>query len=398
VARADGRVGGPLTNAAVLAGAFLFNLGQGVLRPTMPLYLQTVFAANYRMVTWIPTVFGAGKWIANMPTGYLQDRIGRRALMACGLSLIAACDVASAMAGTYITFLALRALAGAGWAMFATVATTLMVARPTAQRRGRAVSILMMSETSGLLAGSAAGGWLYRDLGVTSPLLFEAGCMLVAALAVSGPASSSSAAPTIAREPADRRVLREVLRTPGVALMSVTTGVLVAIQTGVLVFLYPLYLVNRAGLGPGAVGVFVSLTVLGRLLTLWLGGGASDRWGRLRVLTPGLIVYAVLLATVTVVTDTLWLAVWSAGIGAASGFVAALPTALVGDRVSAAQQGVAVGWLRTMADSGQIVGPLVMGALADAVDLSASFVVAAALLAVVAWQCGRAARVEAGKT
>jgi hypothetical protein len=31
----------------VLAAALLFNLGQDVLRPILPLYLQHVFAANY---------------------------------------------------------------------------------------------------------------------------------------------------------------------------------------------------------------------------------------------------------------------------------------------------------------------------------------------------------------
>jgi hypothetical protein len=70
--------------AAVLAAAFLFNLGQGVLRPAMPLYLQRTFSANYRMVTLIPVVFGAGKWIANLPTGYLLNRLGRP-LMVGGL-------------------------------------------------------------------------------------------------------------------------------------------------------------------------------------------------------------------------------------------------------------------------------------------------------------------------
>jgi DHA1 family multidrug resistance protein-like MFS transporter len=384
----------PLTHAAVLVGAFLFNLGQGVLRPTMPLYLQTVFAANYRMVTWIPTVFGAGKWIANLPTGYLEARLGRRPLMAAGLTLIACCDVASVVAPTYLAFLGLRALAGVGWAMFATVATTTMVAGPAARRRGRAVSVLLMSETSGLLAGSAAGGWLYRDLGATSPLLFEAGCMLVAALAVTGAPSPPISGAAGSRALPDRGMLGEILRTPGVVLMSLTNALLVAIQTGVLVFLYPLYLVNRAGMGPGTVGVLISLTVLGRLLTLWFGGGASDRWGRLRVLVPGLLAYAALLATVTSVTHPVWLGLWSVAIGAASGFVAALPTALVGDRVQGPHQGVAIGWLRTMADSGQIVGPLVMGALADAVDLSAPFVAAAALLVIAAWHCHRAARVE----
>jgi MFS family permease len=302
----------------------------------MPLYLQTVFAANYRMVTWIPTVFGAGKWIASLPAGALQDRLGRRALMAGGLALIAACDVASVAAPTYVAFLALRALAGAGWAMFATVATTAMVDRPAAERRGRAVSVLMMSETSGLLAGSAAGGWLYRDLGVTSPLFFEAGCMLVAALAITRRAAAPRAAAPGAPE---RGALGAVVRRPGVLAMSVTNALLVGIQTGVLVFLYPLYLANRAGVGPGGVGLLISLTVLGRLLALWLGGSASDRWGRLRMLRPGLLVYAAALATVTRVTDPALLAAWSVAIGAASGFVAPLPTALVGDRVPASERG-----------------------------------------------------------
>jgi len=55
-------------------------------------------------------------------------------------------------------------------------------------------------------------------------------------------------------------------------------------------------------------------------------------------------------------------------------------------------QAVAVGWLRTMTDTGQIVGPLAMGALADAVDLSSPFYLGAALLIVTAWRCWSHAR------
>jgi predicted MFS family arabinose efflux permease len=156
--------GRPTVPVAVLAAAFLFNLGQGVLRPSMPLYLERTFAANYRMVTLIPVVFGAGKWIANLPTGYFLSRLGR-SLMIGGLVLIALVDIVSVKASRYDAFLGLRALGGIGWAMFATVATTAMVSAPEAQRRGRAISLLLTSETSGLLLGSAAGGWLYQGMG-----------------------------------------------------------------------------------------------------------------------------------------------------------------------------------------------------------------------------------------
>jgi Major Facilitator Superfamily len=145
----------PLT---VLAGAFLFNLGQGVLRPTLPLYLQQVFSANYRMVTLIPVVFGAGKWVANLPAGYLQDRLGRRRVMAGGLILIAVCDVASAMSWTYGVFLSLRALAGLGWAAFSTVATTTMVDRPGSHRHRELPAHAGTLEPGDRLGGGVRGG------------------------------------------------------------------------------------------------------------------------------------------------------------------------------------------------------------------------------------------------
>jgi MFS family permease len=367
--------------AAVLAAAFLFNLGQGVLRPSLPLYLQRSFSANYRMVTLIPVVFGAGKWLASLPTGYLLDRLGRL-LMIWGLLLVALIDLASIMTPSYGVFLGLRGLGGVGWAMFATVATTAMVSLPAAERRGRAVSWLLMSETSGLLLGSAAGGWLYQGLGAGSPFVFEAGCMVVAAVAVARWASRPLDPQAGPRRSGDRRLLMAVLRTPGV-----TNAVLTAIQTGVLVFLFPLYLVNRAGVGPEIAGFFISLSVRGRLLALWLGGGLSDRWGRMRVLVPGLLGYAALLGSVTFLVNPVALGFWSLALGTAAGVVAAIPTAVVGDRVPPPLQGVAIGCLRTMTDSGQILGPLVMGALADGLDLSAPFLCGAALLAAVAWRC-----------
>ena len=111
----------------------------------------------------------------------------------------------------------------------------------------------------------------------------------------------------------------------------------------------------------------------------------------MRVLVPGLLVYAVLLAGTSRLTHPVVLGVCSFAIGAAAGFVAAIPTALTSDQVEPSLQGIAIGWLRTMSDGGQIVGPLVMGALADALDLSAPFLLGAALLAGTAWQCRRQA-------
>jgi MFS family permease len=372
----------------VLVAAFMFNLGQGVLRPSLPLYLQQFFGANYRMVTVIPTVFGVGKWIANLPTGYLLDRLGRRPLMITGLAVIAASDIASALTSAYGVFLGIRGVAGVGWAMFATVATTVMVDR--GERRGRAISRLLMAETGGVLLGSIGGGWLYAGVGATSPFFFEATCMMVAAMAAGW--LNLPSPPRNARSAADAdhgHRLRTVIRVPGVRLMSITNASLVAVQTGVIVFLFPLYLLERGQLVPEVVGYMVGVNVVGRLLALWRVGRLPDRGNRAPVLGLGLLGYAVALASLPLVTHAVLLVILSLMLGVGAGFVAGLPTAIIGDRVAPELHGIAVGWLRTLADAGMIIGPFVMGTLGDVGGLAAPFLCAAVLMCALAWPCYR---------
>jgi predicted MFS family arabinose efflux permease len=322
-----------------------------------------------------------------------MDRLGRRALMILGLILIAIIDVLSVLTSDYRIFLALRAVGGAGWAMFATVATTITVGGHASERRGRAVSLLMMSETLGLLLGSTSGGWLYQGFGTTSPFFVEAACLLAASIVlVRAMLPEAQRGRAYVAASGDRPALSAVLRTPGVLLMSITNAALVATQTGVMVFLFPLYLANNRDLGAGMVGLFVSLTVLGRLGALWFGGTASDRWGRMPVLSAGLLAYALVLASLAFVTRPVTLGCCSIALGAAAGFAMPQPTAVIGDRVSPHLQPVAVGWLRTMTDTGHIAGPVVMGALADGVDLTLPFLCAAGMLALVAWRCHRQPR------
>jgi MFS family permease len=189
----------------------------------------------------------------------------------------------------------------------------------------------------------------------------------------------------------DWRLVRSVVRTRGVALMSLTNAALTVIQTGTLVFLFPLFLAERGRLRPETVGYLVGIGVLGRLVALWLVGSLSDRRDRLRLLALGLVANGVLLGSLTVVTGPLLLGLWSLMIGASAGFVAGLPTAIVGDRVAPALHGVAIGWLRTVTDAGMLLGPVVMGALADAIHLTTPFLCAALLVCVLAWLCHREA-------
>jgi MFS family permease len=317
----------------------------------------------------------------------LLDRLGRRSLAIVGLLVIAACDVASIAVTEYAAFLTARACAGIGWAMFATVATTAMVSR--AGGRGRAISSLLTAETLGLLVGSAAGGSLYARNGTASPFVVEAGCMVLGATVVGWFGLPGSTPPVAVAATSRRGRVRDLMRVPGFMLMCCTNAAVMAIQTGVLVFLYPLYLVERGALSPQAVGHLIALSVLGRLVALWLAGRASDHRSRISMLALGLGVFGIVLGTVVVARGAVLLGVWSVLLGAAAGFVAGLPTTIIGDRVNASRHGVAIAWLRTATDAGMLVGPLVMGPLADAVDLTMPFLLAGIISCTLAWTCHR---------
>ena len=187
----------------------------------------------------------------------------------------------------------------------------------------------------------------------------------------------------------DWRLLATVIRAPGVLLMSFTNASLTAVQVGVLVFLLPLYLVEQGRVRPAIVGYLVGLSVFGRLAGLWVAGRVSERRDRMLMLRHGLLGYGLVLASLTLVTDPVLLGLWSVMIGAGAGFVAGLPTAIIGDRVAPPLHGIAIGWLRTVTDTGMLLGPLVMGALADAIHLTTPFLAAGALVCVLACWCHR---------
>ena len=332
----------------------------------------------------IPVVFGAGKWMANLPAGYLLDRLGRTRVMVIGLIVIAASDVASVAFVRYPPFLAARTVAGAGWAMFATVATTTMVRGAGA--RGRAISLLLMAETLGLLLGSTLGGWLYQQAGTAIPFFFEAGCMGLAAVVVG---RSRTVSPKRRVATIDWSALRSVMRVPGVLLASLTNAALMGIQTGVVVFLFPLYLVERGSVSPQTAGFLIALGVLGRLLALWVGGGVSDRRDRMSLLARSLLGFGVVLGSLGAVGNPWMLGLWSALIGAGAGFTAGLPTTIIGDRVDPSLHGIAIGWLRTVTDAGMMLGPLLMGPLADTFGIATPFLVAGIITCALAWACHR---------
>src|SRR3989442_10252701 len=105
------------------------------------------------------------------------------------------------------------------------------------------------------------------------------------------------------------------------------------------------------------------------------------------MLALSLLGLGLVLGSLGLVRNPWLLALWSVLIGAGAGFTAGLPTTIIGDRVHPSLHGIAIGGLRTVTDARMVLGPLLLGPLADALGLAAPFFRAGVVTSAPAWAC-----------
>lgn len=311
---------------------------------------------------------------ANVPVGILIGRMGERVVFLGGLIAGAAGTAALAMGGNlWLPFLACL-VAGAGQA-------ARLVARQSYARRvvaigirGRVMSIYGGIGRVGLLIGPLLGGLLGEAIGLPATFLVSAGFIaaaLVPAL-VAGPGEDG-------RLPVDQRPPRL-----GVARLVQAHGRIIAlaglgqlggslIRVGRLTVV-PLY-GAAIGLDIGQIGLVVGLAGGLDLLLFPVAGWLMDSFGRLYAIVPsfaGLGLGLMLLP----LTDTFWgMVAVGLVIGMANGIGSGTMLTLSTDLAPGRNPAEFLGAIRLLSDAGRMLGPLVVGVVADQLDLSASAIV-----------------------
>jgi MFS family permease len=361
-----------------------FNMvGLGLLSPVLPLYIQSFFGGTYLMVTWVPAVFGIGKWITNVPAGFLMEGVGRKRIMVGGLLLMALADLLSGLVDFYRWFLILRGLTGVGWALFVTASTAMVIDIAPEDRRGRYTGLIFLGEVIGVTLGASVGGYAYELLGGRFTFFLKSAASSASALVIWAflPALSKSREMVPRMDPSiDLGKLKDILLDRRVIILFLTSFSLFLVRTGVYVPFYPIYLSQEAGLRPSVIGVLLSLVSGLTILTLYVGGELSDRFGRKGILVSGLALYGSGLILVIFTSELSKLSLISLVIGTSMGVTGSIPTASLGDIVPEKLRGRVVGFFREFTDTGMIIGPILMGALANGLGLKTPFILAGGIL------------------
>ncbi|MDT0201121.1 MFS transporter [Nocardioides sp. AE5] len=369
----------------LVAAAFVIALGYGLISPVLPAYARS-FDVGVAAASVVVSAFAFFRLVFAPAGGALVSRLGERPVYLTGLLIVAASSLATAFAQSYAQLLVLRGLGGIGSTMFTVSAMALLVRLAPPAIRGRVSSAYGSAFLVGGMIGPLVGGGL-AGLGLRVPFIVYAAALVAATLVVGIRLSGTRLRPDPTRSAPPPMLLAEALASPTyrAALASAFAngwcnfGVRVAVLPQLAVAIHD---------DTWVAGVALACAAVGTAITLQFSGSLADRLGRRPMVLAGLVVTAVGLGVIGLVTDLAGLLVLSAFSGVGAGLLNPAQQAAVADVVGQDRSGGKVLATFQMAqDAGAIVGPVLIGVVADQAGYDWAFIVTGvvALVAVVPW-------------
>ncbi|MBC7257876.1 MAG: MFS transporter [Chloroflexi bacterium] len=350
---------------------FVFFASIHLLMWTLPLYISLKFPSATE-VGLIIGLMAVSAVLLRPWAGAWADRYGRKVLLVAGAVATGIAPLFY-LAGGSLPLLAVgRLIQGAGICLFTTGYGALIPDITQPSRRGEAIGLASITMPLSLMIMPRVGAAVQEHYGFA--VLFVASCVVAAmALSVSlvlprGNYSGQSGV----RPVSFRSVLG--IRRLWAALAAVAA---LALAWGALLAFLPLFAESRgiAGgsyffLGYGLAQVAASYSV----------GGLSDRYGRARLIVPGMLGVAVALVLVSRVSSLVPLLVLAPVIGLLFGAAKISLDAFCVDSVPVEGRGAVVSLEFAVFDAGIGLGSLGLGAVADALGYGNMFVAMSGLV------------------
>lgn len=372
----------------LVASAFVIAVGFGLVTPVLPAYARS-FDVGVAAASVVVSAFAFFRLLFAPASGALVSRLGERPVYLGGLLVVAASSLATAFAQSYGQLLVLRGLGGIGSTMFTVSAMALLVRLAPPTMRGRVSSAYASSFLLGGMLGPVLGGAL-AGFGLRVPFVVYAAALVVAALVVAVRLSDASLRPAPSEDgtpaPPPMRV-REALGDPAYRAALASAFANGWCNFGVRVAVLPQFAVAVHD-STWVAGVALALAAAGTAAALQVAGRLADRVGRRPLVLVGLVVTALGLGLVGLSGDLLVLLVLSAVSGLGSGLLNPGQQATVADVVGSARGGGPVlGAFQMTQDAGAILGPILVGVVADQAGFAWAFGLTGliSLVAVLPW-------------
>lgn len=362
---------------------FVKMLGVGMLTPVLPLYAQT-FEVSTAMVGLIITVLGAARLIVSLPAGAIADRLGRRPLLILGPALVVGASLICAGAVSFSMLLLGRFIQGIGSALFHIVGLAIVMDVTTPEDRTRHMSIYEGAAQLGLTLGPVLGGFAATLWGYRAPFLVNA--LLCTLAALWGWAQVPETRPARPAEAPGHSAARTgsalAALTLPVLLMALVNLAAYVVRGGGQNTLLPMFGQQVLALETDQIGLAFTLMGAATVFSLYATPGLVKVTGTPTAILIGGLATGAALAAVPMVRGYGGFIGVCAAVGAATALLGAPSAAYAAEVSLPDRRGAALGWYRSAADLGLLLGPVGMGWAADWMGLAPAFWLNAGLLAV----------------
>ena len=165
-----------------LVTAFQF-FGLGIIVAFLPLLVTGRTGVSMTEVGILISVRGLVAMLFSLPMGMLADRIGNRVMMIFGLFTTAFSMLAFSLASGFAAFIAIVVLYNIGYTAFSPAALSLFSSSSPPERQGTAMGFYgAICENTGIVAGSALGGFIWSAWGGQAAFMAGAASSLTGAL------------------------------------------------------------------------------------------------------------------------------------------------------------------------------------------------------------------------
>jgi MFS family permease len=365
----------------------------GLERSTLPLIGRDDFgvSSTAAVVSFI-VAFGLAKAFTNLGAGASAERLGRRRLLVLGWVVALPVPALILAAPSWGWVVAANVLLGVNQGLAWSMTVVMKIDLVGPKRRGFALGLNEAAGYGGVAIAAAVSGWLAADFAPRDVLVAGGSAVAVAGLVLSlffvrdtsrhmaleqsaSRHGSAESPPPLGRAFGDATYRNPALRSCSQA--GLVNNLNDALAWGIV----PLYLAAN-GARPGEIGLVAGVyPAVWGVTQIWAGHW-SDSVGRKPLIVAGMLLQATALAALAASGAEVAIAVVAAVL---LGFGTALvyPTliAAISDAVAPVARAPMVGVYRFWRDMGYVVGGLVAGLAADAIDFSGAIALVAGLTA-----------------
>ncbi len=356
----------------------LTSIALGLRNTILPLYVGEL-SNNYGLIGLVAAGAGIGTLIADLPVGHYIQRFDKRIGMIAGLCVIAVSNVLLVWVHSVWMALALQVISGIAQSLYLISQHSYITNAARKEIRGMAISLFGGVLRVGLFLGPIIGGQVAAAHGLRLPFIVYF-IFVFAAILVLFFAKGKFVAidPEMETEGKGTTTFREALKGRFWVFISAGLGYFLAmtIRAGQGLIL-PLWGAHVLALSPDQIGWAVGLSAGVSMTLFYPVGLIMDRIGRKYAIVPSFLLLGAGLALLPLARSFGVFLLVSALIGFGHGMGSGAMMTVGSDLSPQKGRSVFLGAWRLIGDTGNSGGPLIVGAVANALALpSASLVIA----------------------